>query len=295
MRIATLSLLAVLASASTAAAADLDYGYLRGAEDDYAPAPVIDWSGFFVGGHGGYSSGAFGFPNRYGAIATGYFNKIGQGSLIGNGNDNYQTAVVSAANQLQSLNNRTGEGTFGAYIGLNYQFDDIVIGIEGDYTSLKLKGHTADTANSAFASDGSPFGVHTSGHSATQLIDYGTIRARAGYAIGSFLPYVTAGVAVGRAKIRQNFSAVTVDASNSTVPGRNLDLSETNFGGSSAPSLTAFSKTKVMGGVALGAGLEYALTPNILLRGEYQYVLFDDFDGHKANINTVRGGAAVKF
>jgi outer membrane immunogenic protein len=51
----------------------------------------------------------------------------------------------------------------------------------------------------------------------------------------------------------------------------------------------------VIGGVALGAGLEFALTSNIMLRGEYQYVLFNDFKGHSAEINTVRGGAAVKF
>ncbi len=50
-----------------------------------------------------------------------------------------------------------------------------------------------------------------------------------------------------------------------------------------------------MAGVALGAGLEFALTSNIVLRGEYQYILFNDFDGHKVNVNTVRGGAAVKF
>ncbi|MFC7664282.1 hypothetical protein ACFQWF_18495 [Methylorubrum suomiense] len=40
MRIATLGLLAALVSASGAAAADLDYGYLRGADDDYAPLPI---------------------------------------------------------------------------------------------------------------------------------------------------------------------------------------------------------------------------------------------------------------
>jgi outer membrane immunogenic protein len=31
------------------------------------------------------------------------------------------------------------------------------------------------------------------------------------------------------------------------------------------------------------------------VRGEYQYVQFQDFNGHKAELNTVRGGAAVKF
>jgi outer membrane immunogenic protein len=48
-------------------------------------------------------------------------------------------------------------------------------------------------------------------------------------------------------------------------------------------------------GLAVGGGIEYAITSNFLLRGEYQYVLFNDFQGHKAELNTVRGGAAIKF
>ncbi len=52
---------------------------------------------------------------------------------------------------------------------------------------------------------------------------------------------------------------------------------------------------KTIGGIALGFGLEYALTPNILLRGEYQYINFQSFNGHNAELNTIRGGAAVKF
>jgi opacity protein-like surface antigen len=37
------------------------------------------------------------------------------------------------------------------------------------------------------------------------------------------------------------------------------------------------------------------LTSNIFVRGEYQYAFFNDFDGHKFNVNLVRGGAGVKF
>ena len=297
MRIATLGLLAVLASASGAAAADLDYGYLRGAEDDYAPAPIVDWSGLYVGGHGGYSSGAFGFPNRYGAIASSYLAKIGHGEIFGNGDPNhpnYPSALMSAANGLQSLNKRAGDGSFGLYVGANYQFDDIVIGIEGDYTSSYLKSQTFDAVNSAFVANASPRGLHAEGISTTQLLDYGTIRARAGYAFGSFLPYVTGGVAIGRAKIAQSLSTTIVSDQNIEIS--KIEMHETNFGGTnSVASGTSLSKIKTMGGIALGAGLEFAITSNLLLRGEYQYVMFDDFDGHKLNINTVRGGAAVKF
>ena len=60
MRTVTFPLLAVLGlcGVPSAQAADLDYDYLRGAEYDPIPAPVaIDWTGVYVGGHGGYTSG----------------------------------------------------------------------------------------------------------------------------------------------------------------------------------------------------------------------------------------------
>ena len=56
------------------------------------------------------------------------------------------------------------------------------------------------------------------------------------------------------------------------------------------------SKTKTIGGVAGGFGIEYAITPNILLRAEYQYVLFQDFNGHKSRTeHGFAAGPAVKF
>ncbi len=51
--------------------------------------------------------------------------------------------------------------------------------------------------------------INLAGLSKTEIQDYGTIRARAGYAIGNFLPYVTAGFAVGQVKFSD-----TVDVQN---------------------------------------------------------------------------------
>jgi len=57
----------------------------------------------------------------------------------------------------------------------------------------------------------------------------------------------------------------------------------------------AVSKSTVAVGFTAGAGVDIALTQNIFLRGEYQYAWFVDFNGHKFNVNTIRGGAGVKF
>lgn len=311
MRIATLGLLAVLASASAAAAADLDYGYLRGADDGYAPAPVIDWSGFYIGGHGGYSSAGLGFRNSLNSGFAQHFRA---------------TAVEREYNvsSLLSLTSRRTEGTsFGAFAGYNVQFDDVVFGFEVDYTSFNRGATSSDFIGRQFLTQGGmEETVRLWGDSATKIEDFGTLRARAGYAVGSFLPYVTGGVAIGRAVITdngyvQNFgfdnNAYTSNLSQTTGTAaavynhgytsfnpshpypNSSPLGEKQTVAAPREAVVAQSKSKAVGGVALGAGLEFAVTSNIILRGEYQYVLFDDFDGHKANINTVRGGAAVKF
>ncbi len=57
MRKILVSLLA-LSAVGTAQSADLDYDYLRGADYDPPPVAVIDWSGFYIGGHGGWTSGS---------------------------------------------------------------------------------------------------------------------------------------------------------------------------------------------------------------------------------------------
>ncbi|WP_342149269.1 outer membrane protein [Methylorubrum sp. SB2] len=306
MRIATLGLLAVLASATTVTAADLDYGYLRGADDGYAPAPVIDWSGFYIGGHGGYSSAAMGFTNT---LNNQYASYLRARDI---------EAEYNASNYLALPSRRVNGASYGALAGYNVQFDDIVVGIEADYTNFGRIGSSSMLRENAISRSMTTKGgmfetISLFGTSKTELEDYGTIRGRLGYALGSFLPFVTGGVAIGRATISneaniQNYGydiagvAAYQNDPSAGIPA-NHGYVKNGFNprnpNASTPEdykiLPFKSKSKAMAGVALGAGLEFALTSNIILRGEYQYVLFDDFDGHKVNVNTVRGGAAVKF
>jgi outer membrane immunogenic protein len=300
MRIATLGLLAVLASASGAAAADLDYGYLRGGEDDYAPAAPIDWSGVYVGGHGGYSSAGLGFGNVFQPIVANALR--------------HTTAEeeMNASSFLAARSTHTNAATFGALAGYNMQFDEVVFGIEADYTHFGMSGSSYDRIGRVGdTKDGYLTAVGLEGQARTSIKDYGTIRGRLGYAFGSFLPYVTGGVAVGRATVNdtvaiQNFgydkATYLSNLKSTTPPAYVNNYGYAHFDGSdpgngiAATAVTYGGRKRVtVGGVALGAGLEFALTSNILLRGEYQYVLFNDFKGHSAEINTVRGGAAVKF
>ncbi|CAA2107443.1 hypothetical protein MBUL_04163 [Methylobacterium bullatum] len=289
MRTVTLALLTSVALGhfSTTQAADLDYGVLRG--PDYAPASAeIDWNGFYFGAHAGYSSTSQKYTNRFSNILNDYLSKRAEYFP-------FSTALTESVSGL-SVFERRGDGTgFGGFAGYNYMFDETVIGVEADYTTLDAAARSRDFQNNNFYdinSRGALYRVNmqVKGLASAKIVDYGTLRVRAGYTLGDFMPFVSAGLAIGRAEIGQQ---IVVSATNSKF---NRTISEGNIGGDPSNAVIgAYAKTKVVGGFAAGAGLEYALTQNILLRGEYQYVQFNDFDGYKINLNTVRGGAAMKF
>ena len=310
MRTVTVALLAGLGSALAplmlpvtlieARAADLDYGVLRGPE--YEPAPqVINWSGTYFGAHAGYSSAALGFRNVYQEMVANALH------------DTTAETIFGASTLLRANPTRVDKTTFGGFAGYNVQFDDVVFGIEADYSRFGKTGFTSDAiGRTDVSSNGVLETVSLNGTSSTRITDYGTIRGRAGYALGNFLPYVTGGLAIGRALVTDKVTYQDYGYNQSTynanqaltagaLPAHVFNFGYTYFNSSapdqSTPATTTLvrAKTKVVAGIALGAGVEYALTQNIVLRGEYQYVLFNDFDGHKVNLNTVRGGAAVKF
>lgn len=306
MRTATLALLAgfTLGVSAPALGADLDYGVLRG--PDYEPEiQVIDWNGIYVGGHGGYSAASAGFKNAYRPLVANALR--------------FTTAEseFNASSMLSSRGGNTEGASYGAFIGFNYQFDETVVGIEADYTRFDRTMSTSDNSELSRVNSQNYFEtISLDGSAKARIEDYGTIRARGGYALGNFLPYLTGGLAIGRVHTEQSveiqnygydavaFKANQTDNTGKTVlvnkfgyktfdqtqPENGIPIKET------VP--TNKSKTKIMGGFVLGAGLEFALTRNILLRGEYQYVMLNDFEKSSANrvsINTVRAGAALKF
>ena len=297
--LATAGLGCLLALPITAKAADLDYDVLRGADDEYdAPVSVIDWSGVYVGGHGGYSSASYGFKNPY------------QSHLANQFHDTTAESVFSISTLLRSEDKRVEGASYGAFVGYNWQFGDVVLGVEGDYSRFGITGASSDSQGRTQQSGDLLESVYASGSSKTRLEEFGTIRGRVGYAIGNFLPFATGGIAIGSAKINDTVSAQSYGF-NQTAYNANVTNGTSNdyfrygysrfdignpYGGTPYTYTSTFAnKTKTVGGFSVGAGLEYALTSNILLRGEYQYVSFGAFDGHRVNLNTVRAGAALKF
>ncbi|AWN46166.1 porin [Methylobacterium terrae] len=304
MRFAIFGVLVGLGMAApvTVRAADLDFGVLRGGSYEPAAAPSLaNWEGIYVGGHGGWSSASFGFGDVFRDPVAQALRATAIETTLG------------ASGLMHARDMRRDGTSFGAFAGVNYQFDDTVVGVELDYTHLGLTGRSSDAINRyQIDSAGYLRGAKLSGDASTRMDDYATLRARVGYAIGDFLPFVTGGFAIGRAQIAQTVAVRGYEydqaayRSNQTAdPSQRVYVN--NYGyktflqndpGSSvlaAPDIFRPTKEKIVGGIAAGAGIEYAITPNLILRAEYQYVLFNDFDGHKLNLNTVRGGAAVKF
>lgn len=298
MRTVTFPLLVVigLGGLNTARAADLDYDYLRGAEYEPAPTRAIDWSGAYLGGHGGYTSAALGYKGTL------------QSLIYSVSHDTTGEANLGASTLLNPRPRRVGDTSFGGFAGYNFQFDQIVFGFEADYTNFGVAGVSGDALGRSKTTNNILETVDLNGASSTRINDYGTLRARVGYAFDNLMPFVTGGFAIGRARVADTATyhdyGFDVSAYNANLAGTKTYI--TNFGysnfdpnspstGTPATDNLRRTKTKVVAGATGGVGLEYAITPNIILRGEYQYVLFNDFDGHKVNLNTVRGGAAVKF
>ena len=107
-----------------------------------------------------------------------------------------------APSQLQTL----GQGSasafgYGGFVGYNAQWQDVITGIEATYT------HTSLSVSSIRLRDCQPRFTRPAGGVTSvaigpstgrfDLTDYGEIRGRAGYVMGSFLPYGFVGVVVG--------------------------------------------------------------------------------------------------
>lgn len=137
------------------------------------------------------------------------------------------------------------EGGFGGgQIGYNYQIDRILLGVEADLQGGDVSGDKTVTAS---LSNGHHEGVAD----AKSALDYfGTVRGRIGYTFDRSLVYATGGFAYGGVK-------------------DTLAVTATSHGFSSASSASA---DETATGYVVGGGLEYAFTPSLSGKIEYQYI-----------------------
>jgi outer membrane immunogenic protein len=117
-------------------------------------------------------------------------------------------------------------GVAGGQVGYNWQAGQLVLGVEGDGDWTGLRGTTS-------------LGKCAAAPCTTRNDFLSTARGRAGFAFDRWLPYATAGLAVGNIR--------------PMVPGL-VGMNTTNAGWTA------------------GGGLEYAMAPHLSVKAEYLYV-----------------------
>ena len=242
-------------AASVAQAADMpDLPFLRGSFTDGLSTSRVNWQGFYVGGQASYGSSTS-------KVAPGANNDL-QTTFIPPNGVNYLWASLPEAHS-----NTTGFGAFGGY---NSQWDDVVLSLEGNYIHDGIRS-VSDSLGVARNPDLSIQSL-THSNAIVKLSDFGSLRIRAGYVMGCFLPYAFAGT---------GFGSQTVERSISAYPNPLL------------PGTTAASKTKLVYGYSAGAGVDVMLVGGLFVRAEYEYRrVTSDIE---TNINTVRAGLGYKF
>lgn len=128
-------------------------------------------------------------------------------------------------------------GIAGGQVGINYQFRQWLVGAEFSYSAASIKNRVAS--------------IHGAGDDFTSTkIDSLLVAAgRLGYVWDRFLMYGKAGYVIGRVKTNETENA--------------------NDHGSA-------SSSERHNGHVLGAGIEYMLTPNLILGIEYDYLKLKD-------------------
>src|SRR5260370_27728134 len=147
------------------------------------------------------------------------------------------------------------------------------------------------------------YDVSVTGQSAIHITDLATLRGRAGYVMGNFMPYGFLGLAVGRADMSRGATVafggfdptVTPPASPTPDPIGCYNHS-TGISTRVAQPPTTQSKTgEFFAGVAAGAGVDVVVWQNVFLRGEYEYVQITSIQSLHVYLHNFRVGLGVKF
>jgi outer membrane immunogenic protein len=271
---------ALLAFAFAPSAFADDLSWLTGPQASNVPV-VNGWAGVYIGGQVSYSSAGGDFSNTTQAPLAYALRDL----TLESEQQPSSWPVLGQANH-----SATG---FGGFVGYNTQFERLVLGVEANYDQANLSLIAPNSPISRMTSaGGNTYDVTITGSGSVTDLDFGTLRARAGWALGNFLPYAFGGVAVGHADV--NIAATASGQQNPPTTGACVSTS--------TPPCVPFSFTGTAGkngewmiGFSVGGGLDVALTRNVFLRAEYEYVQFAPIANLVVDVNTVRGGLGIKF
>lgn len=162
--------------------------------------------------------------------------------------------------------NRHGDGlVFGGVAGYNWQMGRLVAGFEADLTFAGLNTYRRTEGSSPFI------------YVVKQDVEadwIATFRPRLGVTVDRALIFATAGVAIGSFRMRHDYAVF--DTPSKLFAAR-----------------TTVSASETLVGSSIGAGVDYALDRNWVLRLEGQYDHFGAFGG-KADALNDSGPATIK-
>jgi len=261
-------------AAGQAYAADLfDTTWLRGS----LSSEPVRWDGIVMGAHVGYSAMNSDFGNSTSA-------------LIAYSLRNTEVEDQFSPSNWTTLPSKTTSGRqYGAFIGYNWQWDELVLGVDAAYNrGSSLNASASDTISRQVVTtpDNVNNAVTITAESSVKLIDYATVRGRAGYAIGQFLPYAMIGVAVGHFDYANTATVHDVGTPPAGSPVSPFDFTDVQ----SDAKNNAFAP-----GFIYGLGLDVAITSNVFLRGEWEYIAFGKIGGIRTSLNTARAGIGLRF
>lgn len=242
----------MLGTASGAQAADLPF--LRGSFTEGLTTTKVFWQGYYLGGQLAYGSIHSKLP--------GNINSDMQSTFQPPADVTYNWRPLGEAHSLNM--------GYGGFAGYNSQWEDVVVGLEANYLHGEYRAYASSTGTRYNPVPDIVSTTHS--NAALRVTDFGSLRVRAGYIMGCFLPYAYLGAGMGSQTIERNVSA------------------------SPDPVLwswTTATKTKLIYGYSAGAGLDVMLVGGLFTRLEYEY---QRVTGEiETNINSVRVGLGYKF
>jgi outer membrane immunogenic protein len=235
-----------------------------------AAAPAFSWTGCHLGGLVGFEWG-----NHDG------YNTGGASTFLAPGRATNGLPILAGQPVFDSYDTSGLNG--GGYAGCDYQFGSIVVGVEGDWSSVNKSGQANATPN--WQSGVGP-GLATT-NPAVKITNtqtggiifaeaqerwYATARGRLGYAVDKWLFFVSGGAA---------WSKVDESQFSPTTP---------------ATGYFALDNNHRLHGWTVGAGVDYAppvLKGHWIVRAEYLYVRFRDYTAFTAPIIPLNGTGYV--
>jgi outer membrane immunogenic protein len=247
----------ICGAAGVAQAADMpDLPFLRGSVSEGLSRSSVNWQGSYVGGQVSYGSVTSKLPGGINSDLRDLYPLVPAPGV------DYNWASLGSAH-----GNATG---YGAFVGYNSQWDDVVVGFEANYIHDGFRS-VANSVGAIYDGAGVLQSI-TNSNATVKLSDFGSLRVRGGYVMGCFMPYAFVGTGLG---------SQTIERSVSATPSPLV-----------AGTSTA-SQTKLVFGYSAGAGIDVMLVGGLFVRAEYEYRRVTS--NIESNINTVRAGLGYKF